>query len=170
MTDALPDDLPDALPDTDVPDTDGRDPGLVIGAAVAHALRLARTWPAWDGTPIPAGDRVYTPHKAIRRLGDHLVDHLAELEARLAGQAPPPDHWHASAVTTPADLARFTGADLDEAGSRLTRLATIWALRLGALDAERLDRAEGAAWTLRQVAFHVGDTYYADAVGDLTPR
>ena len=152
----------------DIPATDDRDPAAVIEAAVIEALRLARTWTAWDGRPIAAGDRVYTPHKAVRRLGDHLVDHLAELEARLAGQVPPPDHWHASAVTTPADLAPFTEADLDEAGSRLTRLARIWALRLGGLDAERLDRVEGGAWTLRQVAFHVGSAYYAEAVGDLT--
>ena len=152
----------------DIPATDDRYPAAVIEAAVGHALRLAQTWTAWDGRPIPAGDRVYTPHKAIRRLGDHLVDHLAELEARLAGQVPPPDHWHASAVTTPADLAPFTAADLDEARSRLTRLARIWALRLGGLDAQRLDRADGDAWTLRQVAFHLGGTYYADAVGDLT--
>ena len=151
----------------DIPATDDRDPALVIEGAVAHALRLARTWPAWDGRPIPAEDRVYTPHKAIRRLGDHLVDHLAELEARLAGQTPPPDHWHASAVTTPADLAAFTADDLAEAGSRLTRLARIWSLRLSSLDAERLDRVEGDAWTLRQVAFHLGSTFYADAVGDL---
>jgi hypothetical protein len=152
------------------PATDGRDPGRVVEEAVAHALRLAETWPAWDGRPRAAGDRVYTPHKAVRRLADHLVDHLAELEARLAGSAPLPDHWHASAVTTPADLAPFTREDLDEARSRLTRLAQIWSLRLGALDDERLDRAEGAAWTLRQLAFHLGDTYYADAVGDLSAR
>jgi hypothetical protein len=113
-------------------------------------------------------DRVYTPHKAIRRTADHLLDHLAELEARLAGQPRLPDHWHASAVTTPADLAAFTPDDLDEARSRLTRLAQIWALRLRALADERLDRVEGEAWTLRQLAVHLGDTYYADAVGDLT--
>jgi hypothetical protein len=154
----------------DIPATDGRDPAHVIEGAVAHALRLARTWPAWDGRPIPAGDRVYTPHKALRRLTDHLVDHLAEFEARLAGQTPLLDHWHASAVTTPADLAPFTETDLDEARSRLTRLAGIWAVRLGAVDDERLDRAEDGAWTLRQVAFHLGSTYYADAVGDLTAR
>ena len=153
----------------DVPEVDDRDPARVIEEAVAHAVRLARTWPAWDGRPVPAGDRVYTPHKAVRRLGDHLVDHLAELEARLAGAPPPPDHWHASAVTTPADLAPFTEEDFDEAYSRLHRLGMIWALRLRALDDERLDRAEGGAWTLRQVAFHLGSTYYADAVGDLTP-
>jgi hypothetical protein len=141
-----------------------------IEEAVAHALRLAETWAAWDGQPITVENRVYTPHKAIRRLADHLLDHLAELEARVAGQAPLPDHWHASAVTTPADLAVFTREDLDEARSRLTRLAQIWSLRLRALADERLDRVEGEAWTLREVAVHVGSTYYADAVGDLGTR
>ena len=145
-------------------------PARHIEDAVEHALRLAETWPAWDGAPRAVDDRAYTPHKAIRRLADHLVDHLAELEARVAGQPTLPDHWHASAVTTPADLAPFTPEDLDEARSRLTRLAQIWSLRLRALDDERLDRVEGDAWTLREVARHLGSTYYADAVGALKPE
>ena len=37
-----------------------------------------------------------------------------------------------------------------------------------ALDDERLDRIDGDAWTLRQLAFHLGNTFYADAVGNLT--
>jgi hypothetical protein len=154
----------------DTPIIDDRDPAQVIEDAVAYALRMAQTWPAWDGRPRAADDRVYTPHKAIRRLADHLLDHLAELEARLAGEPPLPDHWHASAITTAADLAPFTQEDLDEARSRLTRLAQIWSLRLRALDDERLDRREADAWTLRQVAFHLDSTFYADAVGDLTTR
>jgi len=36
-----------------------------------------------------------------------------------------PGHWHASAITTAADLAPFTSEDLDEARSRLTRLAQV---------------------------------------------
>src|SRR5215471_15916117 len=105
----------------DAPVTDDRDPAQVIEDAVSGALRLAETWTAWDGRPIATDGRVYTPHKAIRRLADHLLDHLAELEARLVGQSPLPDHWHASAITTPADLAPFTREDLDEARSRLSR-------------------------------------------------
>jgi hypothetical protein len=153
---------------SDVPQTDDRDPAQVIEDVVAHALSRAQTWPAWDGTPIPAGDWVFTPHKAVRRLADHLLDHLAEVEARLAGHPPLPDHWHGSTVTTPADLAAFTSDDLDEARSRLQRLALLWSLRLRQLDDERLDRREGEAWTLRQVAFHLDNTFYAEAVGDLS--
>ncbi len=151
----------------DTPATDDRDPAALIEESVAHALRLAQTWTAWDGRPLTVDDRIYTPHKAIRRTVDHLVDHLAELEARLAGVVPLVDRWHASAITTPSDLVLFTAEDLDEATSRLTRLAQIWSVRLRSAGDERLDLAEGSAWTLRQVAFHVSNTYYADAVGEL---
>ncbi|KUL31942.1 hypothetical protein [Actinoplanes awajinensis] len=140
----------------------------MIEQAVSHALRLAQSWPHWDGTPIPADDRFYTPHKAIRRIGDHLIDHLAEVEARLAGVPTIPDRWHASAITTPGDLAVFTAADLAEAESRLTRLAQIWTVRLAGLTAEQLDHREPGAWTIREIAEHLSDTYYADAVGWLS--
>lgn len=152
----------------DSPATDDRNPAEAVTAMVDHVLALAATWTAWDGTPAHADDRVHTPHKAVRRVADHLVDHLAELEARLVGERPLPDHWHASATTTPADLAPFTQEDLDEARSRLGRLARMWANRLSALTEEQLDDSPGEGWTFRQLAFHLtGSTYYADAVGDL---
>ncbi|MFJ7198058.1 MULTISPECIES: hypothetical protein [unclassified Streptomyces] len=160
---------PDAV--DEVPATDDRDPARLLTAMVDHVLDLAATWTAWDGRPVPAGDRLYTPHKAIRRVADHMVDHLAEMEARLVGEETQPDHWHASATTTEADLAPFTAADLDEARSRLTRLARIWANRLGTLTPEELDRSAGTGWTFRQLAFHLAESaYYADSVGDLGPR
>ncbi|GAA0659874.1 hypothetical protein GCM10010193_08400 [Kitasatospora atroaurantiaca] len=154
----------------DIPATDDRDPAEAVTAMVGHVLALADTWTAWDGDPFPIDDRIYTPHKAIRRVADHLLDHLAELEARVAGEKTQPDRWHASAITTKADLAPFTRDDLDEAHSRLTRLAGIWANRLGALTAEQLDCSPGDGWTFRQIAFHLAESaYYADAIGDLTP-
>ncbi|MEW2403902.1 hypothetical protein [Streptomyces sp. NPDC046862] len=143
-------------------------PARAVVAMVDHVLALAETWTAWDGTPAHVDDRVYTPHKAIRRVADHLIDHLAELEARLVGEEPLPDHWHASAVTTRADLAPFTQEDLDEARSRLTRLARVWADRLGTLTDDQLDHSPGEGWTFRELALHLkGSTYYADAVGRL---
>ena len=144
-------------------------------AMVEHVLKLAATWPRWDGRPMTVpvdGEppRTYTPHKAIRRVTDHLVDHLAEMEARLAGRPTEPDHWHGSAITTPADLTTFTAQDLDEAVSRLRRLALIWEVRLRSLTSEQLDETTGGAWTLRQVAFHVAESdFYADSVGELPP-
>jgi hypothetical protein len=153
------------------PSTDNRHPAEVVTSMIAHVLDLAATWPNWDGVPIEIAvdgeaARFYTPHKAIRRVTDHLLDHLAEFEARLAGRSPEPDAWHASAITTAPDLAPFTAEDLDEARSRLRRLASIWDTRLRSLTDTRLDQPSGTAWTLRQVAFHLADSaFYADSVG-----
>jgi hypothetical protein len=157
------------------PAVDQRHPADVVTAMVNHVLDLAETWHRWDLKPIEVAvegesPRIYTPHKALRRVADHLVDHLAELEARLAGKPTEPDRWHASNITTPADLAPFTREDLDEARSRLRRLALIWDTRLRPLSDEQLDADDGDAWTLRQVAFHVAESaFYGDSVGNLTP-
>ncbi|MFE7593919.1 hypothetical protein ACFU6K_31390, partial [Kitasatospora sp. NPDC057512] len=140
----------------------------LVPEMVAYVLDRAAGWTAWDGRPIVNADgRTYAPHKAVRRIADHLVDHLAELEARLVGEPTEPDHWHASNVTTPADLALFTTADLDEARSRLTRLAGIWSRRVAALPDERLDDSPGTGWSFRQIVCHVSGAgyYYADSVG-----
>jgi hypothetical protein len=154
------------------PETDDRHPAAVVTSMIDHVLDLAATWPNWDGQPVEVAvedeprPRIYTPHKAIRRVADHLVDHLAEIEARLAGRSPEPDAWHGSMTTTDADYVRFTPADLDEARSRLTRLGLIWDVRLRSLPEGELDRRDGDAWTPRQLAFHVADSaFYADSVG-----
>jgi hypothetical protein len=155
----------------DRPRVDDRDPADAIQEMVSYVLKLAETWVAWDGTPFTIDDRVYTPHKAIRRVADHMIDHLAQLETHLAEVPPLPDEWHASSVTTPADFALFQPEDLDEARSRLSRLAQIWRIRLATVPAEKMDAAEGDAYTPREMAFHVVEsTYYADALGPISRR
>jgi len=151
------------------PKIDDREPADAVAQMVEHVLALAETWSAWDHRPRASGPRVYTPHKAIRRTADHMIDHLAQLEAHVAGQPSLPDHWHASAITTPADLAPFEQEDLDEARSRLERLAQIWRIRLEAVPSRELDEAEGDSYTPREMAFCVaGSVYYADAIGELS--
>jgi hypothetical protein len=151
------------------PQIDHRDPAEVVTDMVDHVLRLVDTWPAWDRTIREVDSRVYTRHKAVRRVVDHMIDHLAEVDARLAGEPTIPDRWPASAITTEADRARFTVEDRDEAHSRLERLALVWRVRLRSLDTDRLDGCQGDAWTIREIAFHLAEsTYYADAVGDLS--
>jgi hypothetical protein len=152
------------------PPVDDRDPGDAIDAMVRRVLELASTWAAWDGRPRSGLGREYTPHKAIRRVADHMIDHLAQLEARLAGVPSLPDEWHGSAATTPADLAPFTQEDFDEARSRLLRLAHIWRLRLALVDRQAMDAPAGDEYTIREIAFcAVESQAYADAVGRL-PR
>jgi hypothetical protein len=153
------------------PKVDDREPAQAIAEMVEHALGLAATWLEWDGSPQPIHNRVYTPHKAIRRIGDHLIDHLTQLEAHVARLPSPPDHWHGSSITTPADLAPFGQDDLDEARSRLERLVLLWQVALSRVPTEALDRADGDAYTPREMAFcAVESAYYADAVGDLSPQ
>ena len=137
-----------------------------IATAVAEVLTIAAGWLGWDGRPVLHDGNAWTPHKAMRRVTDHLLDHLAEIECRLAGLPTVPDEWHGRRVTTDADFARFTEADLDEATSRLTRLAVSYRARLRDVDAAALDAVDGDAWSLRQVVEHVaGITYYAKAMG-----
>ncbi|MFC7493688.1 MULTISPECIES: hypothetical protein [unclassified Nocardioides] len=143
-------------------------PGTLVEDAVEHCLEAAATWLAWDGRPFVSegGDRVYTPQKAVRRIADHLVDHLAEVEALLAGVPTEPDRWHASLVTVEADWARFTELDLDEARQRIRRLGRTFALRLAAAGPEEWDLPRGENWTLREIAEHLtGIRWYADQVG-----
>ncbi|GIJ43767.1 hypothetical protein Val02_06530 [Virgisporangium aliadipatigenens] len=151
------------------PRTDERDPALLVPDAVGVVLETAATWLGWDRRPVLRDGNTWTPHKALRRVADHLLDHLTELECRLAGLPSPADHWHGRMVTTDADLAWFTEVDLDEATSRLTRLATCYRARLGGLPADVLDeRPDEATWTLREVVHHVaGVAYYAKAMGPL---
>jgi hypothetical protein len=144
-------------------------PAQCIADAVDRTLALARTWLAWDGRPrlSEGGDRLYTPHKAIRRITDHLIDHLAEVEALLGGAATIPDHWHGSLVTLAGDWASFTEADLNEAQQRLLRLASIFTLRFAAAGPREWDRPHHPNMSLREIAEHVGSAWYAEQVGDL---
>ena len=153
----------------DRPITDDRDLEEAITAMVLRALQLATTWTRWDGQPVLVDGRDFTPHKAMRRIADHMVDHLAQLDSHLAGVESLPDEWHGSAITTPCDLAPFGEEDLAEARSRLTRLAQLWRIRLHSIPEDDLDLAQGAGYTPREMAFcALESNAYAEAAGDLT--
>jgi hypothetical protein len=148
------------------------DPGARVQRAVDQCLEIAQTWLAWDGRPHMSedGDRIYTPHKAVRRIADHVIDHLAEVEALLAGVETTPDEWHASLVTFEGDWARFTEQDLVEAQQRLGRLGRTFALRIAAAGSEEWDRPRTPNWTLREICDHLTSVvWYAEQVGRL-PR
>jgi hypothetical protein len=150
-----------------------KNPASVVVTSVDQCLELAATWHAWDGRPIARAidDRpsTWTPHKALRRITDHLVDHLHEVEALLAGAAPIPDEWHGRMVTLDADWARFTELDYDEASSRLRRLARCYLLRYDTAGPDAWDAPRGEAWTLREIAEHIAEvTFYAEQVGRMT--
>jgi hypothetical protein len=148
-------------------------PADTVVSSVERCLDLAATWHAWDGRPIARTldelPSTWTPHKALRRIADHLLDHLHEVEALLAGAEPMPDEWHGRLVTLDADWARFTELDFDEARSSLRRLARCYQLRYDTAGPGAWDLPRGEAWTLREIAEHVaGVTFYAEQVGLLT--
>jgi hypothetical protein len=151
------------------PDIDDRDVTQLVPAAIREILEVAETWLGWDGAPIRREGNAWTPHKALRRAADHLLDHLAEIQCRLAGQLTLPDTWHGRMVTVDADFARFTELDLDEATSRLLRLGACYQAVLQDRDPAILDARPGDdLWTLREVVHHVSNvTGYADMVGRL---
>lgn len=144
-------------------------PGEAVVAGVDRILALARTWLVWDGRPVLAedGERIYTPHKAIRRHTHHLIDHLAEIEALLDDRPGRPDRWLASTVTLASDWASFTEADLNEAEQSLRRIADLYLHRLGSVDPAEWDKPRDPHWTLREIAEHVGRSWYAEQVGEL---
>ncbi|MGH8879203.1 MAG: hypothetical protein ACRD0P_17985 [Stackebrandtia sp.] len=141
----------------------------LVPAAVRYVPATAESWPAWDGNPVLSDGNAWTPHKCLRRVADHLIDHQAEIECRLAGIPTIPDRWHGRKLTLDSDWARFTEADLDEATSRLSRLAVWYRARLSGLDAATLDhRPQAEIWTIREVAHHVANVrYYADRLDGL---
>jgi hypothetical protein len=142
---------------------------LLIPAAVSQVLDTAETWLGWDGAPIRRDGNAWTPHKALRRVADHLLDHLAEIQCRMAGLPTLADNWHGRMVTTDADFGRFTEVDLDEATSRLNRLAACYRAILQNRDAAFLDeRPQQPTWTIREVVHHVSHvTAYAEMIGPL---
>ena len=111
-------------------------PGQLVSDSVEACLEIAATWHAWDGRPVArtvdGKPNTWTPAKALRRITDHLIDHLQQVEALLAGVPSIPDAWHGRFVTLDADWARFTEADYDEACSRLRRLGRWYVLRYAA--------------------------------------
>ena len=147
-------------------------PAQLVVDGVEKCLDYAVTWHAWDGRPI-AGTlegrpNVWTPMKALRRITDHLIDHLHEVQALLAGADPMPDAWHGRLVTLDADWARLTEPDFDEAQSRLRRLARTYLLTYEMAGQDQWDAPRDPAWSLREIADHVsGVSAYAEYVGRL---
>jgi hypothetical protein len=137
-------------------------PDEVVLQATENALALAASWIGWAGPAVMSLGNAWTPNKSLRRITDHLIDHITQIECRAAGEPTVPDPWRGRSVTLESDWARFTENDLDEATARIRRLAQMLALRLRALRAE-WDAEAGEDWTLRAIAQHLADATEAYA-------
>ena len=150
---------------------DNPEPDERILQAAEDALAMAESWIGWDSGPSYSLGGAWTPHKIMRRIADHMIDHICQIECMSAGVPPVPDPWHGRAVSMASDWARFDEQDLDEASARIRRLAQVLAMRLCALRGE-WDTDRGADWTIRKLGEHVAEAtgVYATRMGRLTTR
>jgi DinB family protein len=119
----------------------------------------------------------YTPRKPLRRVLDHALDHLNQIEQwrrwRRDGVVPvPTDGWVPSTVTLPEDRLPLTAADLDGWLWRIDQAMRLLAQRAAGLDEEDLDwQPPDGGWPLRRVLHHVArsEVLYAASFAEALP-
>ena len=155
------------------------DPAREVLAVMTDELffRLTDARPAPLTAPAGVTGFVYTPRKTLRRVLDHALDHLNQIDQWLAWQhhgvvPTPTDGWAPSTVTLPDDRLPLAPADLD---------AWLWridqATRLVVRRAEQLSLAEldwlppDGGWPLRRVLHHLArsERLYAAALDEALP-
>jgi DinB superfamily len=136
--------------------------------------------PARAVGPEPAPDPgryTYTPRKVLRRVLDHALDHLNQIDQwrawRRAGVVPiPTDGWASSTVTLPEDRLPLAAADLEAWLWRIDQAIRLLGGRADELTDDELDWAPpDGGWPLRRVIHHVArcEGLYATALDEAPP-
>ncbi|HWN56412.1 MAG TPA: DinB family protein [Methylomirabilota bacterium] len=120
----------------------------------------------------------YTPRKPLRRVLDHALDHLNQIDQwqlwRREGVVPTPtDGWAPSTVTLPEDRLPLTVADLDAWLWRIDQAVHLLARRAAGLTDDELDwQPPDGGWPLRRVLHHVArsEMLYAASLDDALPE
>ena len=119
--------------------------------------RLTDARPAPLTAPAGVGRYTYTPRKTLRRVLDHALDHMNQIDQWLAwkrqGVAPTPtDGWAPSTVTLPEDRLPLAEPDLDAWLWRIDQAARVVVQRAATLSLEELDWVPpDGGWPLRRV-------------------
>lgn len=106
----------------------------------------------------------YTPRKILRRVLDHALDHLNQIDQWLDwqrnGTAPTPtDGWVGSTVTLGEDRAPLSAAELDAWLWRIDLAVGMVAQRAGRLTTDQLDwLPPDGGWSLRRTLHHLAAT------------
>jgi DinB superfamily len=119
----------------------------------------------------------YTPRKPLRRVLDHALDHLNQIDQwqrwRRDGVAPTPtDGWVPSTVTLAEDRLPLTAPDLDGWLWRIDQATHLLVQRAAGLANDALDwQPPDGGWTLRRVLHHVArsELLYAGSFGEALP-
>jgi DinB family protein len=120
----------------------------------------------------------YTPRKPLRRVLDHSLDHLNQIEQwqrwRQDGVVPTPtDGWAGSTVTLPEDRLPLTPSDLDAWLWRIDLAMSLMVQRAARLSDEELDwQPPDGGWPLRRVLHHVArsEVLYAASFDEALPE
>ena len=136
--------------------------------------RLTDARPAPLTAPHGVSRYTYTPRKALRRVLDHALDHLNQIEQWLAwrsrGTVPiPTDGWVPSTVTLPDDRLPLAPADLDAWLWRIDQAARLVVRRAEELSEAELDwLPPDGGWPLRRVLHHLAcsERLYAAALDE----
>jgi hypothetical protein len=147
------------------------DPRAHVRAAHAWARPSLERVAERDPTHLVEVDAAhrYTPRTILRRVLDHALDHLNQIEQWRAWQAQgvsptPTDGWASSAQTLPEDLLPIAPADLDAWLWRIDLTVGLLAQRAQGLTEDQLEWIPPAGgWTIGQMLRHVAsaECYYA---------
>jgi len=119
----------------------------------------------------------YTPRKILRRVLDHALDHINQIDQWLAwrneGIVPTPtDGWAPSTVRLPEDLLPLGQPDLDAWLWRIDQAASLLAQRAATLTKDELDwLPPDGGWPLRRVLHHVArsELLYSASLDEALP-
>ena len=120
----------------------------------------------------------YTPRKALRRVLDHTLDHLNQIDQwvtwRNDGVVPTPtDGWVPSTVTLPGDRSPLSQPDLEAWLWRIDQAARLLVQRAAGLTEAELDwQPPDEGWPLRRVFHHVArsELLYSAALDEALPE
>jgi hypothetical protein len=155
------------------------DPAREVTSAMTNELfdRLTEARPAPLTAPAEARVYTYTPRKVLRRVLDHALDHLNQIDQwrawRQDGIVPTPtDGWVPSTVTLPDDRLPLAQQDLDAWLWRIDQAARLLSQRARGLSREELDwMPPDGGWPLRRVLHHVArsELLYSGSLDEALP-
>lgn len=158
------------------------DPTVEVRSTMTNQLFLRLTGSARDGSSRIDYSAVetysYTPRKPLRRVLDHALDHLNQVDQwqlwRRQGVVPTPtDGWVPSTVTLPEDRCPLTPSDLDAWLWRIDQAMRLLGQRAAGLGEDELDwQPPDGGWPLRRVLHHVArsEMLYATALDQGLPE
>jgi uncharacterized damage-inducible protein DinB len=155
------------------------DPAREVPSPMTDELfsRLTDARPAPLTRPAGVGRYTYTPRKMLRRVLDHALDHLNQIDQWLAwqrhGAVPTPtDGWVPSTVTLPDDRLELAPAALEAWLWRIDQAARLVVQRAAGLTDAELDwLPPDGGWPLRRVLHHLArsERLYAAALDEALP-